>query len=396
MNLRVKLILLLAIISLAIPSVSFAGDEPKPEPPPAYPVKGQVIQTLKAFDNPEGAIFSEDGKFVFVSNATELGMKDKGFHWTEKTGYISKLEVQPDGQLKMVNEKLITGLTATLGMAVSTVATKKFPKGTIFLCAGAAPIAEANGTEIKDAKRMDPKLLAFNNDGKVLGEIKMGAGTPFAKANGGAPATLPNANDFDKEGNMYVADTAVGGASFDPPVTTKPGVFMIPVTSIDDLADGKDAPVHFVSMPEGGPDGVQVGPDGMIHTNTVGVAAGMKDPAKGGMYKLTKDDFKAGKLPEPFITGLGALDGLDFAGNARLDTEIVNTSSVVVSIGNKAYTLTYDQADKKLAGPADVAIRKMADGSYLLVIPELSALAPNTNQDPVTVVKLPANFDQAK
>ena len=56
----------------------------------------------------------------------------------------------------------------------------------------------------------------------------------------------------------------------------------------------------------------------MIQFNTVGVAAGLKDPAEGGMFKLKKSDFEAGKLPEPFSRGLGALDGLDFAGNNRL------------------------------------------------------------------------------
>ena len=69
-----------------------------------YPVKGQLVQVLEAFDNPEGAIFGADGRFVFVSNAAELGMPDKGFHWTEKAGYISKLSVQSDGTLKMVND----------------------------------------------------------------------------------------------------------------------------------------------------------------------------------------------------------------------------------------------------------------------------------------------------
>ncbi len=33
-------------------------------------------------------------------------MPDKGFHWAHKGGYISKLEVQSDGTLKMVNESL--------------------------------------------------------------------------------------------------------------------------------------------------------------------------------------------------------------------------------------------------------------------------------------------------
>src|SRR5215510_15383566 len=113
----------LAALTLGLASgLTLAAD-----PLQAYPVKGQVIQRLNAFDNPEGAIFSADGKYVFISNSAELGMPDKGFHWTHNGGYISKLEVQPDGSLKMVNEKLIDGLTGPLGMAVSTVGTRKFP-----------------------------------------------------------------------------------------------------------------------------------------------------------------------------------------------------------------------------------------------------------------------------
>jgi hypothetical protein len=52
------------------------------DPLPPYPVKGQAIQRLKAFDNSEASIFSADGRFVFISNSAELGMPDKGFHWT--------------------------------------------------------------------------------------------------------------------------------------------------------------------------------------------------------------------------------------------------------------------------------------------------------------------------
>src|SRR5262245_13731995 len=99
------------------------------DPLQPYPVKGEVVQRLNAFDNPEGAIFSADGQFVFISNSAELGMPDKGLHWTHKGGYISKLAVQADGTLKIINEKLIAGLTGPLGMAVIPVATKKFPAG---------------------------------------------------------------------------------------------------------------------------------------------------------------------------------------------------------------------------------------------------------------------------
>jgi hypothetical protein len=294
----------------------------------------------------------------------------------------------------MDKERLITGLTGPLGMAVIPIATKKFPKGTIFLIEAWAPLAQADGTEIKDPSVLDPKIIAFNAEGNILGAIKFGAASQ-AKAVSGVVATLGNALGFDKEGNLYVTDTGIGGGQFNPPIETKGGgVFMLPASSLDELADGKAAPLSYIAVPEGGPDGVEVAPDGAIHFNTVGVAAGLKDPAEGGMYRLTKEDFKAGRLPAPFAHGLGALDGLDFAGSARLDTEIKNTNSVVVTPPyGVPMMLTYDQ-DIKLTGPADIAVRKMEDGSYLLVIPELSATSPNKNDNPVTVVRLPAGFDR--
>jgi hypothetical protein len=381
-------------LAAAALAVAAAGLVKATEPLQPYPVKGQVIQRLKAFDNPEGSIFSADGRFVFISNSAELGMPDKGFHWTHKAGYISKLAMQPDGTLKMVNEKLITGLTGAVGMAVSPVATRKFPKGTVFLIEAWAPLGEADGTEVKDPSVLDPKIIAFNTDGKILGAIKMGAGSPTAAA-AGVTATMENALSFDKEGNLYAIDTGIAGGTFNPPIPTKGGgVYMFPVSSLDALADDQSAPLFYIPVPEGGPDGIEVAPDGAIHFNTVGALAGLKDPADGGMYRLTRKDFMSGHLPAPFAQGLGALDGLDFAGSVRLDTEIKNTNSVVVTPPRGVpMMLTYDQ-DIKLAGPSDIAVRKMSDGSYLLVIPELAPTSPNNHDNQVTVIRLPANFDQ--
>jgi hypothetical protein len=359
-----------------------------------YPRKGEVVQRLGAFDNPEGAIFSADGKYVFISNAAERGDAEKGFAWTQGAGYVSKLEVQKDGTLKMVEEKLLSGLTGPLGFAVIPTSTKKFPKGTIFLVQATAPLVDAEGNPVKSVTGLQPKITAFDVDGKVLGEISLGAGSAAEKA-AGVMATLGNALAFDKAGNLYVAETGIAGASFEPPLPTNGGgIYLFPKSSLDDLAEGKDAKVSYLPVPGGGPDGIEVGPDGAIHFNTVGLGAGLQDPAEGGQYKVTRKDIESGKLPKPFGRGLGALDGLDFAGKMRLDTEIKNTSSVVVTDPTgKSALLAYDE-DITLAGPADIAVRKQSDGSYLVVIPELTATSPNNKDNTVTVVRLPKDFDR--
>jgi len=360
-----------------------------------YAHEAHVVQQLKSFDNPEGAIFSADGRHVFISNAAELGMPDKGFHFTHNGGYISKLAVQPDGSLKMVTPKLLSGLTGPVGMAVSPVATQKFPKGTIFLAEATAPLAEADGTEVTDPNAIDPKILAFNEDGQVLGEIKLGQGSAAQKVSGSV-ATLANALAFDKEGNLYLAETGIGGGQFKPKIATSGGgVYLFPVSSLDALADAKDAQLFYLPVPNGGPDGIEVAADGVVNFNTVGVVAGLKDPAQGGMYRVRRPDFESGTLPKPFNRDLGALDGLDFAGTARLDTEIKNSNNIVVTPfwSDRSYALTYDR-ELKLNGPADIAVHKMDDGSYLVVIPQLAATSPNTGQDPVAVIRLPADFDK--
>ena len=365
-----------------------------------HPAEAVIKQVIKGFDNPEAAIFSADGKFVFVANAAEIGSeRSPDFGWAEGEGYISKLEVLPSGELKMVNDKLITGLTAPLGMGVLPVATAKFPRGTIFVCVGSAPLRAADGKVVTDPARLKTKVLAFNVDGKVLGEIATGPGTVFAEVTG-SPIVLINALGFDRKGNLYVADTAFGGAQFEPPFMGKGGLWKIPVEAIDALAEGKRPATlpGFLSIP-GNPDGVQVSPlDGMIYVNTVGPVAGAPDPANGGIYAVAD---VTGSLPSPMDSKLGALDGLDFtAGGTMLNTQIrgdIPARLYVTCPGKLSTTLMVvpGGSASEFNGPADIAVRWMPDGSHLVVVPELFARDATPGDDEITVLALPPNFDSA-
>ena len=110
----------LAALSIGVGAAGAASADIRAD---VHPAPAVILQVLKAFDNPEGAIFSADGDFLFVSNAAEIGDRSETFGWTEGEGYVSKLEVLPSGELRMVEEKLIDGLTGPLGMGVLPVAT---------------------------------------------------------------------------------------------------------------------------------------------------------------------------------------------------------------------------------------------------------------------------------
>ncbi len=372
-----------------------------------HPAAAQVIQVLKQFDNPEGAIFSADGAFVFISNAAEIGDRGESFGWTEGEGYISKLAVQDDGTLKMAQEKLIDGLTGPLGMAVLPAATGTFPAGTVFALSGSAPMVDPQGQVIKAPERLRTKITGFNpQSGEILGEIDTGQGSAFEDING-SPIILANAPAFDQEGNLYVVDTAFGADQFEPKFEGKGGVWMIPHGSLDALAEGQ-TPANqpkFIPIP-GNPDGVEVSPeDGKIYVNTVGPVANAPDPANGGIYAFTPEDFTgdaaaSGKLPPPVDRDLGALDGLDFtAGGTMLNSQInqgVDAAIYVHCPGQGATKLRIeDGAATELSGPADIAVRRAESGPQLLVVPELMNRSPNTGTNEVTVLELPENFDQA-
>ena len=364
-----------------------------------HPVAATVIQSMQAFDNPESAIFSADGQHVFIGNAAEIGDRAEGFGWTEGEGYISKLKVTASGRLEMVEERLIEGLTAPLGMGVLPVATGTFPAGTIFVCIGAAPLVDSNGAVVTDGARLRTGVMAFDVDGNVLGTIDMGSGSVFHEMNGG-PVALTNALGFDADGNLFVVDTEFGSGQFDPPFEGRGGIWKIPHASLDALAAGTDAPAAptFTAIP-GNPDGVEVSPlDGKIYVNTVGPVAGAPDPAGGGIYALDDVD---GSLPEPFDSQLGALDGLDFTdGGVMLNTQIkgdVPASLTVNCPGQRATVLEIEPGGpmSDLTGPADIAIRKLDGGEHLVIVPELFARDATPGDDDVTVLVLPADFEQA-
>lgn len=364
---------------------------------PVYPVKGQVVTELHLFDNPEAVIFSLDGRYLFVANTAVHGNAQKPFGFVEGAGSISKLEVGPWGDARIVDLHFIDHITAPLGMAVLPVDTRLFTRGTIFAPVGSAPLADADGNPITDRKRLKTKIIAFNPDsGEIVGEINLSWGSIFARTTGG-PVVLCNALAFDDEGNLYFTDTGFGADQFDPPVPYNGGTWKVPVGAIDDLAQGKEPSERpqFVPNP-GWPDGVEVSPlTGRVWINTVGGKD--LDPANGGIWELSDADFAAGKSGPPAFRDLGKLDGLDFsARGTQFNTEIGFSPNFVVVIppGGVPMRLALEP-NVTLSGPADVVVKGLEDGSLLLVVPELTALDPTPWNDDLTIIRLPAGFESA-
>jgi len=78
-----------------------------------------------------------------------------------------------------------------------------------------------------DPIRLTSKIVVFDVGGRVPVELPWNAGSELAKVTG-ALATLPNASAIDKQGNLYLADTGLAGATLAPKLEARPGVVMIP------------------------------------------------------------------------------------------------------------------------------------------------------------------------
>ena len=100
-------------------------------------------------------------------------------------------------------------------------------------------------------------------------------------------------------------------------------------------------------------------------------------------------------LPQPYDGGLGALDGLDFTHNGTmLNTQIRGDIPAKIYVTCNGVTSDLELVPfTELSGPADLAIQQMEDGSYLVVVPELTARDATPGDDEVTVLALPQSFD---
>lgn len=388
----IRFFLVCALVCLIASPVFATGKEL-----PVYPVKGKVVARLSIFNNPEGSIVSMDGNYLFVSNAC-TAKTTKAFYFAEGCGSISKLEIGPYGDLQMIDRQFVKGLTGPLGMAILNVNTGKFPAGTLFAMTGSAPMGMIDGTPITDPSRHKPKIIAINPaSGAILGEISMGPNSVFAQISG-SPAGQLNAMAFDLKGNLYVTDTGVGFDTYKPPFKYVGGVWKIPAESIDVMADGKtpEKKPQFIPCPSW-PDGVEVDPmTQKVWFNTVMLPDAGEDPYKGAYWALTDADFDRGTLPPPLAKGLGRLDACVFTPRGtNIQTEIVDNVIVVVPANTptKPHRLSLDQ-EITLKGPADISVKTLADGSYLLFVPELEAMNETLWDETVTVIWVPANFDK--
>jgi NHL repeat len=283
------------------------------DPSPATVRPAPVIGILGGVTNPESAEMLDDGESIIFGNCTLMignphHRGGKSLVYLRAQAYLSRARLAPDGTFTLEAPRLVTGLTGTLGTDVHRKGTRQLPAGTGLSACGGKPFVVDATSPLGTDEEARQQVLAFDPmTGEVRGRIAMWAGSPVARALG-HHCEMPNGLAVAPNGDIFVADNPNTNPVSIMPPPVPACTYRIPYEAIDGLlADDEDAAktVRAVEF-EGWFNGVGASP---VDSAAWSVSCCYEDPLNGAIFRITADDFEAGKLPDPFVTGLGILDG---------------------------------------------------------------------------------------
>lgn len=344
----------------------------------------ELVQSLPEFHQPESCAVAggRGGQTLWVTNCASAHFGDRvGF--VAGKGSISRVAIEGNGKIKVVNRTFMDGLNGPLGIAVIGRGTVIYGPGTLFVNVGSALTTDAKGNPVKDGTRLGTGVLTINHEtASVINTLDLGVGSTMEKILG-HPVLLPNGLAFDGDSNLYVTDSGLGGDRLEPKVQPHPGVLRIDWQDLETMnQDG----ITFLPVP-GVPNGITFNPaDDCLYVVTMGEKGG----EGGALYKIPTRDFKKAKLPAPAVTDLGPMDGVAVTpAGTVIVSRIKSGDLVAIRPGRKPEPL---KLALKMSAPSDIKIQGGDGGGSYLFVPEQQAGAATSWSQSVHVIRLPKGF----
>lgn len=355
----------------------------------------KLIQTLVGFHHPKACVVSPDGKFLYVTNSV---VGDSGF--VVGKGYISQLQIQEDGRLKMLKARWVEGLTAPQGLAFLTKATKRFPAGTLFVCTGMTHQADEAGAPVDDHAKCKPGLTIIDPEqAKVIATMPMGPKTAVARSLY-HPVLAPVGLAIDPDGDLYIGDRGHTGKFLQPETQGRPGILRIKQQNIDAYASDKmEGNVSFVSVRHE-PNGVYYCKldDGLYWTTCDG-----QGPAGGAVYRMPRRQFPQDNMVENVVGDIGPLEGMIItpirqqvaSGNRWGGTLLVSRAQgdLMFVTRKKLDSMQFLSEDQPVfSTPADMKLHTLPNGWNIIYVPETDPPSIDEGKQRVRVVLMPAGM----
>jgi hypothetical protein len=347
----------------------------------------KVIQTLALFNHPESCAASADGKYLFVTNSGAVVSSILGPSFGYYQGAISKLSIDADGRLKLINLKFVEKLHAPMGIAVLPKSTGKFPAGSLFVSTGTTSGLDDKGEHITDIRKFNPGVSIYDpENGKRLGFIAMGADRAVAKSLHHS-VLAPSGLCFDQDGNLYVADSSNTGNDLDPVVLPRPGLLRINNQNIDLYADNKvsdnDVAFYYERHQPFAVFSSNVDPG--LYWSTLVTDSTQR--SAGDVYRMARDEFPR-SVEQPVVgdTG-GALLGVTITPSGNLIASQINGQ--LIYIGKRVQAEVEFTENGSFATPADIKMIKSYKGFNVLYVPEQEPNSVESWKQRLRVVLLP-------
>jgi DNA-binding beta-propeller fold protein YncE len=342
----------------------------------------KVIQTLPVFNHPASTAVSLDGRYLFVTNSSSTL---NGLEYNK--GSISKLELQPDGRLKMLKTDFVQGLHAPMGIAALPKATGRFPAGSLFVSTGMTSGVDDKGARIDDITRFNPGVSIIDPEsGKALGFIPVGP--KHAVSRGAHHIVLaPAGLCFDSDGNLYVCDLGNTGKDLEPEVIGIPGIIKIGRTAIDAYAQDQEQPglsyLPVLHMPAA--VFYSKTDDALYWTTSDG-----KTGAGGAVYRSPRADFPDQAMVSNVIGDQGPLMGVVITPGACLIASRIDGDLVLINKRIMAQVGFYE--DASFSSPCDIKLLTLGNGYNILYVPEQEPNSSDPWKQRLRVVLLPSGL----
>ncbi len=352
--------------------------------PFAQGARPEVLEDLPGFDRPVSAMFSSDGKSLFVVNRSrgEVGAR-------REAGSITQYSVSEGPVFKLASKRFVVGLTAPsdidfLPAALGDVA----PAGTLIVVSGTPLIETEDGRITKDASDDFIGLSLFDPlSGKLLGKADLGPESDL-KMKGSLPLISPNSITFDKSGNLYIADTGIGGNLFKNRVKAQPAVYRINRAGLVDLFSGTapmDVDVMKISSIPG--DISYESRDDSVYF----VANHLQGATKGAVFKVSSDDFQDVMKIQTVCRDLTALSSMRMTPNGKV-LLATNSGELHVPRGKKTSRLLRFKPEMTFSSPGKYGLLEEPGGSFIMAVPEETGDAGAGKGQRVRIVRMPPKF----
>lgn len=325
------------------------------------------MEPLEAFFGPASAVFSPDGRTLYVSNSARA---DYGM--IAGRGAISRVAVGSDGTMKVEEARLIDGLNAPIGVTLLPVKVGDFPAGTLAVAVGGRWAMRDRTTRVTDARERETGLLFFDPaTGARLGAVYLGAGSPIESILG-HPVVDPSHVVFDGDGTAFVADVSGLGLQKEPGVVNYPGILRLTAQAVVALARGEDLPSGAVTFQNVTEVAGGIAWDQRERRLYWATGPGFGDLA-GAVLRLPGGDFGPGGVIQTLDKETIPMVGACLTANGSL--LVAHTDGVigVIKRGRGKIKPVKFKDRTVFISPGQPAATTLADGRILVVVPEMAS-----------------------